>query len=61
MLHIYPLCGIFYFLWYRHQIEGTFSFLSVSSERLCQSGAKEIAKVSKWRQCDSNRRPLNCE
>ena len=20
-LHIYPLCGIFYFLWHRHQIE----------------------------------------
>ena len=22
-LHIYPLCGIFYFPWHRHQIEGT--------------------------------------
>ena len=22
-LHIYPLCGIFYFHWHRHQIEGT--------------------------------------
>ena len=25
-LHIYPLCGIFYFPWHRHQIEGTNSF-----------------------------------
>ena len=25
-LHIYPLCGIFYFPWYRHQIEGTNGF-----------------------------------
>ena len=30
-LHIYPLCGIFYFPWHRHQIEPT--ALSVSSER----------------------------
>ena len=22
-LHIYHLCGIFYFPWHRHQIEGT--------------------------------------
>ena len=22
-LHIYPLCGIFYFPWHMHQIEGT--------------------------------------
>ena len=26
-LHIYPLCGIFYFPWHRHQIEGTNGFL----------------------------------
>ena len=26
MLHIYPLCGIFYFPWHRHQIEGTNGF-----------------------------------
>ena len=25
-LHIYPLCGIFYFPWHRHQIEGTTGF-----------------------------------
>ena len=25
-LHISPLCGIFYFPWYRHQIEGTNGF-----------------------------------
>ena len=25
-LHICPLCGIFYFLWHRHQIEGTTGF-----------------------------------
>ena len=25
-LHIYPLCGIFYFPWRRHQIEGTNGF-----------------------------------
>ena len=25
-LHIYHLCGIFYFPWHRHQIEGTNSF-----------------------------------
>ena len=28
-LHIYPLCGIFYFPWHRHQIEGT------NSETMC--------------------------
>ena len=26
-LHIYPLCGIFYFPWHRHQIEGSNGFL----------------------------------
>ena len=26
MLHIYPLCGIFYFPWHRHQIEGINGF-----------------------------------
>ena len=25
-LHIYPLCGIFYFPWHKHQIEGTNGF-----------------------------------
>ena len=25
-LHIYPMCGIFYFPWHRHQIEGTSGF-----------------------------------
>ena len=25
-LSVYPLCGIFYFPWHRHQIEGTNSF-----------------------------------
>ena len=25
-LHIYPLCGLFYFPWHRHQIEGTNGF-----------------------------------
>ena len=25
-LHTYPLCGIFYFPWHRHQIEGTNGF-----------------------------------
>ena len=25
-LHLYPLCGIFYFPWHRHQIEGTNGF-----------------------------------
>ena len=25
-LHIYPLCGIFYFPWHRHRIEGTNGF-----------------------------------
>ena len=25
-LHIYPLCGIFYFPWHRHQIEGANGF-----------------------------------
>ena len=25
-LHIYPLCGIFYFPWHRHQIEGSNGF-----------------------------------
>ena len=23
---IYPLCEIFYFLWHRHWVEGTYSF-----------------------------------
>ena len=25
-LHNYPLCGLFYFPWHRHQIEGTNGF-----------------------------------
>ena len=25
-LHIYPLCGVFYFPWHRHEIEGTNGF-----------------------------------
>ena len=25
-LHIYPLCGIFYFPWHRHRVEGTNGF-----------------------------------
>ena len=25
-LHIHPLCGVFYFPWHRHQIEGTNGF-----------------------------------
>ena len=25
-LHIYPVCGIFYFPWHRYQIEGTNGF-----------------------------------
>ena len=25
-LSVYPLCGIFYFPWHRHQIEGTDGF-----------------------------------
>ena len=25
-LYIYPLCGIFYFPWHRHQLEGTDGF-----------------------------------
>ena len=49
-LHIYPLCGIFYFPWHRHQIE-----------RHWQSGVKEIAKVSKRSQWDSIARPLDCQ
>ena len=28
-LHIYPLCGIFYFPWHRHQIEGTNGFYCI--------------------------------
>ena len=34
---------------------------SVSSERHWQSRVKEIAKVSKWPQQDSNPRPLDCQ
>ena len=45
-LLIYPLCGIFYLPWHRHQIEWKNGF-RVSSERHWQSGVKEIAKVSK--------------
>ena len=26
-LHIYPLCGIFYFPWHRHQIEGFYCLI----------------------------------
>ena len=62
-LHIYPLCGIFYFPWHRHQIEakkGPTAF-SVSSERHWQSGVKEIAKVSKRSLWDSIARPLDCQ
>ena len=32
MLDIYPLCAMFYFPWYRHQVEGMTGF-RVSSER----------------------------
>ena len=60
--------GIFYFPWHRHQIEGTPhrtkkwpTAFSVSSERHWQSGVKEIAKVSKRPQRDSNPRPLGCQ
>ena len=35
-LHIYSLCGIFYFPWHRHKIKWTHGF-SVSSERHWQS------------------------
>ena len=52
--------GIFYFPWHRHQIEGTNGF-SVSSEIHWQSGVKEIAKVSKRPQQDSNPRPLDSQ
>ena len=58
MLHIYPLCDIFYFRaidnkYYCTWQEGTNGF-SVSSERHWQSGVKEIANVSKRTQCYSN-------
>ena len=39
-IHIYPLCGVFYFLWYRHKIEGTTAY-SVSSERHRQCGVNK--------------------
>ena len=57
-LQIHPLCGIFYFP--LHQIEGPTAF-SVSSEIHWQSGLKEIAKVSKRPQQDSNPRPFDCQ
>ena len=59
-LHIYTLCGIFNFPWHRHPIEGPTAFI-VSSERHWQSPVKEIGKVSKRRQWDSNPRPLDCQ
>ena len=49
-LHIYPLCGIFFFPWHRHHIEETYS---VSSEIVhMQCGVNELAKVSK--QCSND-------
>ena len=37
-LHIYPLCGIFYFPWHRHQIEGTTGFPCFFRMTLAKSG-----------------------
>ena len=46
-LHIYLLCGIFYFSWHRHQVEGTNCFLYLSKQRQQINGVIEIAKSSK--------------
>ena len=41
-LHIYPLCGIFYFPWHRHQVEGTNGFycLTQKTERFTISNVE---------------------
>ena len=41
-LHIYPLCGVFYFPWHRHQIEGTNGFYCLirKTERLTISNVE---------------------
>ena len=41
-LHIYPLCGVFYFPWHRHQIEGTNGFycLILKTERFTISNVE---------------------
>ena len=37
-LHIYPLCGIFYFPWHRHQIEETIGFYCLFRKTLAKWG-----------------------
>ena len=33
-LQLYPLCGIFYFPWHRHQLEGITGFVSLPKANL---------------------------
>ena len=42
-LHIYPLCGIFYFPWHSHQIEGTNGFYRLIRKTQRMGGA-----VAEW-------------
>ena len=53
--HLPPVWDFFYFPWHRHQTEG----ISVSSEKRWQSWVKEIAKVSKQPQWESDPLPLD--
>ena len=39
-LHIYPLCGIFFFPWHRHQIEGTDGFWCLFQKTLAKWGKR---------------------
>ena len=58
MLHIYHLCGIFYFPWHRHQIEGTNGLWCLI--RKTQVNLKWVSRtthVLKLRQWDSNTQP----
>ena len=70
-LHIYPLCGIFYFPWHRHQIEGTngfyclirkterFTISNVESQVLNNTLAREV-NPGCWRAKRASYHWTNC-
>ena len=56
-LHVYPVCGIFYFPWHRYQIEGTDAFWC-SFEQHGEGGVDGITKVLARCRHDSNPGPF---
>ena len=41
-LHIYPLFGIFYFPWHRHQMEGTNDLVSHPKDTECETNLSKF-------------------